>query len=175
MMKSIQRYMVVSFSTVFLSMSIIMLVYALYEIIVGLHIIIDHAFFTLREEVAKPNEDDPVITTVLNSVSSGAIALALYELGMGISSEYFLSTSKSHIPHQFYRSQRKAVTRFVAVAVIALVLESFILVIKFANLNLVGNLTYPIGLIVASGFLLISLGIFLYLTQQNLNSESKNK
>ncbi len=56
---------------------------------------------------------------------------------------------------------RRTVPRFVSIVCIALVLEGLLLVIKYSQLDLAGNLYYPVAIIMAASFLLIALGIFL--------------
>jgi hypothetical protein len=56
---------------------------------------------------------------------------------------------------------RRTVPRFVSIVCIALVLEGLLLVIKYSQLELAGNLYYPVAIIIAASLLLIALGVFL--------------
>jgi len=89
------------------------------------------------------------------------VSLAIFELGVGVGKEY-----DSEVDEQgsIYSSVRRSITRFVAVVCIALVLEGLIMVIKYSQLELAGNLSYPVAIIVAASLLLLSLGGFLKLT-----------
>lgn len=60
---------------------------------------------------------------------------------------------------------RRTITRFVGVVSIALTLEALIMVIKYNQLELAGNLGYPVAVIAAAGMLLLALGGFLALTR----------
>lgn len=48
---------------------------------------------------------------------------------------------------------------------VALVLEGLIMVIKYSQLDLAGNLYYPVAIIASASILLLSLGGFLKLTE----------
>jgi hypothetical protein len=53
------------------------------------------------------------------------------------------------------------------VVVIALSLEGLVMVIKYSQLDLAGNLYYPVAIIFSAGFLLLSMGGFLALTRRD--------
>ncbi len=55
-------------------------------------------------------------------------------------------------------------TRFASVVFVALILESLILVIKYSQQDLAGQLFYPVAIIVSTAVLLVSLGAFIRLT-----------
>ena len=99
-------------------------------------------------------------STIIISINTFIIALAMFELGVGISKEYLMEDTRS----SFYATIRRTVTRFVATVCIALVLEALIMIIKYSQLELAGNLWYPVGILIGSSVLLIALGLFLYLT-----------
>ncbi|MEJ6077071.1 hypothetical protein MT391_00770 [Vibrio sp. 1-Bac 57] len=48
----------------------------------------------------------------------------------------------------------------------ALSLEGLIMVIKYSQLDLAGNLYYPVAIITSTALLLSSLALFLYLTDK---------
>lgn len=105
---------------------------------------------------------DEFISGIIKAINDLFIALATYELAVGIFKEY-----RQENEINLYSSIRRTITRFVSVAVIALVLEGLIMIIKYSQLELAGNLFYPVGVIFAAGILLIALGIFLKLTLQS--------
>jgi len=63
------------------------------------------------------------------------------------------------------------VTHFVGIVCIALVLEGLLMVIKYSQLELAGNLTYPVAIIASAALLLTALGLFLRFTE-NLDAQA---
>lgn len=104
-----------------------------------------------------------LITGSIKAINDTFIALATFELGTGIFKEYKDEDSESNL----YFSIRRIVARFVSVVIIALALEGLIMVIKYSQLELAGNLYYPVAVIVATSILLIALGLFLSMTRQD--------
>jgi hypothetical protein len=98
---------------------------------------------------------------LIKTINIAVVSLAIFELGVGIGKEY---TTEEDEQGGIYRSVRRSITRFVAVVCTALVLEGLIMVIKYSQLELAGNLSYPVAIIVAASLLLLSLGGFLKLT-----------
>jgi len=107
------------------------------------------------------NPQGDFMSTVIQSINTFVIALAMFELGAGINKEYISSDDEENI----YFNIRRIITRFVGTVCIALVLEALIMIIKYSQLELAGNLYYPVGILFGSGFLLMALGIFLWLTK----------
>ena len=103
------------------------------------------------------------IAGLIKAINDAFIALATFELGSGIAREYTEEDNESNL----FFAIRRTVTRFVSVVIIALVLEGLLMVIKYSQLELAGNLYYPVAVITAAGFLLISLSIFLMLTRKD--------
>lgn len=99
-------------------------------------------------------------TGLVRPINFAVISLALFELGIGIRKEYTHDDETMDI----FGTVRRSVTRFVAVVCVALVLEALIMVVKYSQLELAGNLYYPVAIVVAAALLLISLGGFLHLT-----------
>ena len=102
-----------------------------------------------------------LIGGIVSAINTAFISLATYELGVGISKEYASPDNGSG----FYPAIRRNVTRFVSVACIALVLEALILVIKYSQLELAGNLYYPVAIVVGASVLLTALGLFIHLSR----------
>lgn len=100
---------------------------------------------------------------MLGAINTAIMALATFELGVGIGREYTSNEEGENI----YSNVRRTTTRFIGVASIALVLEGLILVIKYTQLELAGNLFYPVAIFFGAGFLLVSLGVFLFFTRQD--------
>ena len=100
--------------------------------------------------------DVDFVSAVIKSINDLFIALATYELAMGIYKEYRFSEEDN-----LFDAIRRTVTRFVSVVIIALVLEGLIMIIKYSQLDLAGNLFYPVAVVVAASLLLMALGLFL--------------
>lgn len=105
---------------------------------------------------------------IIASINMLIIALAMFELGLGISKEYLVDDRS----FSFYSNIRRTITRFVGTVCIALVLEALIMIIKYSQLELAGNLWYPVGIILGGSVLLIALGLFLYLTSASSHEEA---
>lgn len=101
------------------------------------------------------------ISVIVKSVNTFVIALAIFELGIGVGKEYTVPDEGENI----YLNIRRTITRFVGTVCIALVLEALIMIIKYSQLELAGNLYYPVGILLGGSALLVALGIFLKLTR----------
>ncbi|MBT0586691.1 hypothetical protein [Alteromonas oceanisediminis] len=107
------------------------------------------------------------ITGVIKAINDLFIALATYELAVGIFKEYRESEGSDLL-----FTIRKTITRFVSVVIIALVLEGLIMIIKYSQLDLAGNLFYPVAVIVSASILLAALGAFLKWTEKVVVSKA---
>ncbi|NMH61234.1 hypothetical protein [Alteromonas ponticola] len=107
--------------------------------------------------------DEQLVTGIIRSINDLFIALATYELSVGIFKEY---RGQGDEDIGLIWSIRRTVTRFVSVVIIALVLEGLILVIKYSQLDMAGNLFYPVAVVISASLLLISLALFLHWTRQ---------
>ena len=139
-----KKIMGIIFSVIFHALSILLVFLASYNFV-------DYA----------SNPQGDFMSTVIQSINTFVIALAMFELGAGINKEYSSSDDEENI----YLNIRRIITRFVGTVCIALVLEALIMIIKYSQLELAGNLYYPVGILFGSGFLLMALGIFLWLTK----------
>ena len=101
-------------------------------------------------------EADNITGAFLKAINPAVIALATFELGGVVSKEYG-GEQEDHIVIVL----RRTVPRFVSMTCIALVLEGLLLVIKYSQLELAGNLYYPVAIVAAASLLLIALGVFL--------------
>jgi len=103
-----------------------------------------------------------LIGAFVKAINIAVIALAIFELGLVVNKEYG-ETEDDHILIVL----RRTVPRFVSIVCIALVLEGLLLVIKYSQLELAGNLYYPVAIIIAASLLLMSLGVFLRFSNQS--------
>jgi hypothetical protein len=95
---------------------------------------------------------------IIKIVNAGVIAMAVFELAMVISKEYGEEEG-----HDVIVMLRRTLPRFIGTVCVALSLEGLIMVIKYSQLDLAGNLYYPVAIIVSAALLLIALGAFLRL------------
>ncbi len=123
------------------------------------------AGFSVFEFLSIPFRDEPLVGNVLHAINTAVIALATFELWLGIAKEYTKDDAGEHI----YHGIRRSIARFVSVGCTALVLESLIMVIKYSQLELAGNLYYPVAIVAAAALLLMALGVFLHLTRPDCN------
>ena len=133
------------FSGILLTIAVLLTGLAAYEAYVGLA------------------QDKELITIFIHAINTIVISLAIYELGLGIGKEYANNDEEKNI----YIVIRRTIARFVGTVSIALVLESLIMIIKYSQLELAGNLYYPVGIMFGASVLLIGMGIFLHLTRQD--------
>lgn len=102
-----------------------------------------------------------LINIFIQSINTLIISLALFELGLGIGKEYAVHDEEQNT----YALVRRTIARFVGTVCIALVLESLIMIIKYSQLDLAGNLYYPVGIMAGASVLLMGMGLFLHLTR----------
>jgi len=69
-----------------------------------------------------------------------------------------------------YDVVRRTVARFVGTVCITLVLEALIMIVKYSQLELAGNLYFPVGILVGASILLIGMGVFLHLSRADCTS-----
>lgn len=104
-----------------------------------------------------------IMQIFLSSINTSIIALAVFELALVINQEY----SKQIESEDVIASLRRTIPRFIGTVCIALSIEGLIMVIKYSQLDLAGNLYYPVAIISSTALLLISLAVFLHLTKNN--------
>jgi len=92
----------------------------------------------------------------ISIINANIIAIAVFELAMVINKEY-----GSGNEHDLIVLLRRTLPRFIGTVCVALSLEGLIMVIKYSQLDMAGNLYYPVAIVISAGILLISLGIFL--------------
>ncbi|HEY9053065.1 MAG TPA: hypothetical protein VIQ03_16050 [Gammaproteobacteria bacterium] len=135
--------MALAFSTIFQTIALLLIGFSIFQ------------FFT-----HDLNNADAFISAVVKCINTLVISLAMFELGAGVSKEYSSPSEESNI----FVNIRRTITRFVGTICIALVLEALIMIIKYSQLDLAGNLYYPVGILFGGSMLLIALGTFLRLT-----------
>lgn len=101
---------------------------------------------------------------LLKSINTGIIALAVFELALIINKEY--SEPEDDGKKDAIETLRSTLPRFIGTVCVALSLEGLIMVIKYSQLDLAGNLYYPVAIIVSTALLLSALGLFLFLTNK---------
>jgi hypothetical protein len=105
-----------------------------------------------------------VMDIFVTSVNTGVIGLAVFELAIVINKEY---SGQEDAEEDAVASLRRTIPRFIGTVCIALSLEGLIMVIKYSQTDMAGNLYYPVAIIISTALLLSALGLFLYLTQKN--------
>jgi len=100
----------------------------------------------------------------LKTINMAIVALATFELGLGVSKEY----TDHSVEGDILVVLRRTVPRFVSTVCIALVLEGLLMTIKYSQLDLAGNLYYPVAIISSAAILLIALGMFIHFTNTAL-------
>ena len=142
-------------SLIFLSLSLFLIGLAVFQFVEGF------------------NEGKEMVNILIQSVNTSIIALAIFELGIGIGKEYGNHTDdKDHT----YIVMRRTISRFVGTVCIALVLEGLIMIIKYSQLDLAGNLFYPVGILIGASGVGASMGLFLQITRadcENVPGKSK--
>jgi len=104
-----------------------------------------------------------IMEIFLRSINTGIIALAVFELALVIHKEY---TCQEDEDEGAVASLRRTIPRFIGTVCIALSLEGLIMVIKYSQLDMAGNLYYPVAIISSTALLLTSLGLFLHFTRK---------
>lgn len=100
---------------------------------------------------------------ILKAINMAIVGLAIFELGLVVNKEYAGKNEDHHIVVVL----RRTLPRFVSIVCIALVLEGLLMVIKYSQLDLAGNLYYPVAIITSAALLLAALGVFLHLSGNN--------
>ena len=101
------------------------------------------------------------VETLIKAINFAVVGIAIFELAVGIHQEYVGESRQGNL----FGLLRRSVARFVSVVCIALSLEGLMMAIKYSQLDLAGNLYYPVAIIVSAALLLTALGAFLRLTE----------
>lgn len=116
---------------------------------------------TLVEAVGHVLNGDEVTQIIVKIVNASVISMAVFEVALVVSKEY-----GSEAEHDVVVMLRRTLPRFIGTVCVALALEGLMMVIKYSQLDLAGNLYYPVAIIVSSAMLLMALGVFLRLAPQ---------
>jgi len=106
--------------------------------------------------VGEFRQGESLTQVIIKIINSNIIAIAVFELAMVINKEY-----GSDNEHDVIVLMRRTLPRFIGTVCVAMALEGLIMVIKYSQLDMAGNLYYPVAIVISAGFLLISLGVFL--------------
>jgi len=117
------------------------------------------SLFSAAELLIKGEEFTQIIIKIING---SVIAIAVFELAMVIGQEYGQESD-----HDVIIMLRRTLPRFIGTVCVALSLEGLIMVIKYSQLDLAGNLYYPVAILVSAALLLMALGVFLKLAPIN--------
>lgn len=117
------------------------------------------SFTNAIELLIKGEEATQIIIKVING---SVIAIAVFELAMVIGQEY-----GNEADHDVIIMLRRTLPRFIGTVCVALSLEGLIMVIKYSQLDLAGNLYYPVAILISAALLLMALGVFLKLAPIN--------
>lgn len=120
---------------------------------------------SVREFIGALDNAKGMTSGLIASINAAVISLAAFELGFNVGKEYVQEGDDD-----IYAAVRRSIARFVGVVCIALVLEGLIMVIKYSQLELAGNLGYPVAIIGGASVLLMALGVFLYLTRPEIHA-----
>lgn len=113
---------------------------------------------TLAAAVQHVLNDGDITQMIVKIVNASVIAMAVYEVALVISKEY-----GAEADHDVIVMLRRTLPRFIGTVCVALSLEGLMMVIKYSQLDLAGNLYYPVAIIVSAALLLMALGVFLRL------------
>lgn len=119
-------------------------------------------FLLIKTVVMGIVNNTDIMEIFLNSINTGIIALAVFELALVINKEYGIEKEE----HDAIRSLRQTLPRFIGTVCVALSLEGLIMVIKYSQLDMAGNLYYPVAIITSTALLLTALGLFIHFTSE---------
>ena len=114
------------------------------------------------QQISNGEEITQVIIKVING---SVISIAVFELAMVIGQEY-----GQEADHDVIIMLRRTLPRFSGTVCVALSLEGLIMVIKYSQLDLAGNLYYPVAILVSAALLLMALGVFLKLAPPHVDN-----
>ncbi|KXS54056.1 MAG: hypothetical protein AWU57_1564 [Marinobacter sp. T13-3] len=120
---------------------------------------------TVADVVQSILSGEAMMQALIKGVNGSVIALAVYELAMVIRSEY----SGRSESHDIITMMRRTLPRFIGTVCVAMSLEGLIMIIKYSQLELAGNLYYPVAIIASTALLLAALGVFLKLAPNGQN------
>ncbi|SBS34865.1 hypothetical protein MAQ5080_02999 [Marinomonas aquimarina] len=111
---------------------------------------------SLVTAVTQFGEGQALTQTLIQVINANIIAIAVFELAMVINKEY---GNKNE--HDVIVMLRRTLPRFISTVCVALALEGLIMVIKYSQADMAGNLYYPVAIVISAALLLLALGLFL--------------
>lgn len=118
------------------------------------------AWLTFHDLIAGLMALETLTGAAVKAINTAVISLAAFELGLVVSEEYG-AKEEGHIAVVL----RRTLPRFISIVCVALALEGLLMVIKYSQLDLAGNLPYAVATIAAAAVLIVALGVFLRLSQ----------
>lgn len=113
---------------------------------------------TLAAAVNHLFNGEDITQIIVKIVNASVIAMAVYEVALVIGKEY-----GAEADHDVIVMLRRTLPRFIGTVCVALSLEGLMMIIKYSQLDMAGNLYYPGAIIVSAALLLMALGVFLRL------------
>lgn len=114
-------------------------------------------------------EGEALTQVLIQVINSNIIAIAVFELAMVINKEY---GNKNE--HDVIVMLRRTLPRFIGTVCVALALEGLIMVIKYSQMDMAGNLYYPVAIVISAAFLLIALGLFMHFVPRDTDPKQQD-
>lgn len=125
---------------------------------------------TLAASVRQMLGGEDITQIIVKMVNATVIAMAVYEVALVISQEYGAEAG-----HDVIVMLRRTLPRFIGTVCVALSLEGLMMVIKYSQLDMAGNLYYPVAIIVSAALLLMALGVFLRLAPRQVQDAGEDR
>jgi hypothetical protein len=124
---------------------------------------------TLAAAIRQTLGGEDITQVIVKMVNATVIAMAVYEVALVIGKEY-----GAEADHDVIVMLRRTLPRFVGTVCVALSLEGLMMVIKYSQLDMAGNLYYPVAIIVSASMLLMALGVFLRLAPRQVQEAGED-
>lgn len=124
---------------------------------------------TLAAAIRQTLGGEDITQVIVKMVNATVIAMAVYEVALVIGKEYGAEADQDVIV-----MLRRTLPRFVGTVCVALSLEGLMMVIKYSQLDMAGNLYYPVAIIVSASMLLMALGVFLRLAPRQVQETGED-
>lgn len=124
---------------------------------------------TLAAAIRQTLGGEDITQVIVKMVNATVIAMAVYEVALVIGKEYGAEADQDVIV-----MLRRTLPRFVGTVCVALSLEGLMMVIKYSQLDMAGNLYYPVAIIVSASMLLMALGVFLRLAPRQVQEAGED-
>ncbi len=124
---------------------------------------------TLAAAIRQTLGGEDITQVIVKMVNATVIAMAVYEVALVIGKEY-----GAEADHDVIVMLRRTLPRFVGTVCVALSLEGLMMVIKYSQLDMAGNLYYPVAIIVSAAMLLMALGVFLRLAPRQVQEAGED-